>query len=1157
MKFNDIPVDTLGIRVKITDFSSQPLSEQPVFDVTDSPTRPGKFEIRLKDSVIFVKPVVEEDTRRLNNELAAGRPMLSRLANIAPDESIELQIKFFTGEFYGNVEIGVDDYVERRIENIEHYKHTGQSLYRYLENDCCYTHGDETFFFLIAGHAIDNELKQKDAKVPPEKPAEKQDIEASQSIPENHVPKTEETFMNSLCIIGDNIRFIATETKITEPAVKSIYITTRLTKNIHKNDRALRLAKGKLKFIDWTNAGQIDDEFKAQFSNFIKEKGSYLKKWDDIGDMEGDFMLDDARAVGVIKYNNVMYNRDEKQSVSVSITDIFPEEKKESAFEALESDDVEHVEYVEKVPDYINNQDLKFTEFVKNIEKEDEKEEKKSVKSYKVLEYNKDIKTLTLYDPESAKLGIETDIPAHGMLILSLAGDIAQIKRRMKAREKIITFRAACPHLGMIIEENGSLRPARKLSNITPVSGFVKNKVFGKYEPTDYQKKAIEIALNTPDIALIQGPPGTGKTTIIAAILERLNELADKHNKNIKGQVLLTAYQHDAVENMISRWLNGIPIPKYGKRSDSNEDGYDAFKNNLMKWRETIIKELSAKDLNIDDMTKEEEIKNLCLQYIIGPTRTLAANLAKKIASLDVSILGPDILRRAENIANRFHQEETLNNESDTLLNIVRCLRVKPESFADDGPARAAEILEELNNNIEIINIIDENELGLLDKASLWFDNGKTPPFLKDLEILKNKLLTLFTAAPVYRIEKQNNEILELAQEAINKIKENGISAKDKRSAALFEFMTELKINPDGMINAVSDYSFAFAATCQQSVNRLMQKQKGILSKNDDDNKLEYDYVIVDEAARVSPRDLMITMVQGKRIILVGDHRQLPHMIEQRIARQMDKEEGDAEKTENDWLKESMFEYLFTDRIHKLEQTDNITRHFTLKEQYRMHPLLGNFISDNFYDMSEKFISGKKPDSEDFIHNLPGTNDKHAVWLEVPAYKGNHDWEGTSMYRPAEAEAIVKKLTEWMKSNQGEPLTFGVISFYKKQADYINKLIKSKLAGIEYDEKKLLVGTVDSFQGREFDVVFLSMVRTLRENRIPDDGNKDLKIQERKVFGHLCLSNRLNVSMSRQKRLLVVAGDSGLLKHDLAKKSVPGLYNFYKLCQNEGMVLPC
>jgi superfamily I DNA and/or RNA helicase len=79
------------------------------------------------------------------------------------------------------------------------------------------------------------------------------------------------------------------------------------------------------------------------------------------------------------------------------------------------------------------------------------------------------------------------------------------------------------------------------------------------------------------------------------------------------------------------------------------------------------------------------------------------------------------------------------------------------------------------------------------------------------------------------------------------------------------------------------------------------------------------------------------------------------------------------------------------------------------------------------------------------------------------------------------------------------------------------------------------------------------MVRTLPQNwKVKDD---DREKQARSLFGHLCLYNRLNVSMSRQKKLLVVVGDSSLLKSDLAVDFVPGLVDFLKLCQEQGAVL--
>ncbi|HIB83313.1 MAG TPA: AAA family ATPase, partial [Chromatiaceae bacterium] len=136
-----------------------------------------------------------------------------------------------------------------------------------------------------------------------------------------------------------------------------------------------------------------------------------------------------------------------------------------------------------------------------------------------------------------------------------------------------------------------------------------------------------------------------------------------------------------------------------------------------------------------------------------------------------------------------------------------------------------------------------------------------------------------------------------------------------------------------------------------------------------------------------------------------------------------------------------------------------------------------------------------------------------------------------------------------MASEAGQDLTFGVISFYKAQANQIRK----QIGELTDDPRRLRIGTVDSFQGMEFDVVFLSMVRTTRQKRKKRDG--DRQKQAYGLFGHLCLSNRLNVSMSRQKKLLVVVGDSTLLQDDLAPDFIPGLVDFFKLCQESGVVL--
>ena len=117
--------------------------------------------------------------------------------------------------------------------------------------------------------------------------------------------------------------------------------------------------------------------------------------------------------------------------------------------------------------------------------------------------------------------------------------------------------------------------------------------------------------------------------------------------------------------------------------------------------------------------------------------------------------------------------------------------------------------------------------------------------------------------------------------------------------------------------------------------------------------------VIVDEAARSNPLDLLIPMACAKwRIVLVGDHRQLPHLLEPDVEREI-RRVGPQEETRTA-LRQSLFEKLFIE-LREREKTDGVRRTVTLDTQYRMHPLLGQFVSEQFYvPHGEGFGSGPR-----------------------------------------------------------------------------------------------------------------------------------------------------------------------------------------------------
>lgn len=1112
MRFAEIPGVRFRLRVGSGGLESlatllDPKTSSRAVAAIDPAPLPGEFELHLSDRLLPVRAIDIDAAMDFNSELTLGRALLAQLANPAPDDSVDLEVAFFVGSELkmGDVEIGIDEYVARRVRDVERGR--VRNLASWMQSQFAYEADGIGYYFLSAGPIIEDTLSEVSS------------IDAT----EGTEPRLESTAKNSFLLHGSSVRAVATATPL--PDGRVIHVASRLTKAASEPEHHVRLGKGRLTFGDWTQTSQVQILAQAQLSLLTQDESSYLRKWDEFGDLEGELLLKQARAFGAVRYAEPLENRDGTTTVQiVDATD--------DALAALYGRSIESVDIVDQEPSYLVNPSLTFAEFSRSLAEDVDRDDRGPRSQdasrgtrLKVVRFDNETRSVTL-DGAS--------VAPSGTLILSLQGEVAQIRRRHSARKAILEGRSANPQLGLMIEENGEITSLRSPQKVAPLTAFVRGKVF-RDAPTVMQEKAIEVALNTPDIALIQGPPGTGKTTVIAAILERLNEEAAAAGKSLSGRVLLTGFQHDAVENMIDRLsLNAIPVPKFGRRSGSLDDA-NSFERRLELWSGDIAQRLREMNPQLADVEHEAEVRDQYVQYLQAPSRRLALSLVQDIAKLEIAILGEDLARQTTRLLHRLETEEIAADPASKQLDSARRIRLRPESFADDGPSRAEEAL------IDLETWLKPSEARALDKASLWDQACGVPPFLDVLAVAKRSLLQRLTEPPVFRVEKQSDEVVGLAARALARIRQRGHSTTDRKTAALAEFLAELENNPRGMVDSVAQFSYAYAATVQQSVNKDMQLRKGV--SRGAAQQLEYDYVIIDEAARVSPRDLMIPMSQGKRIVLVGDHRQLPHIIDEEVARSMDA--GEASANELDWLKQSMFEYLFAERLKALEAADGIQRRVTLDKQFRMHPVLGDLISRNFYerfDRGEQFGSGLP--ASYFAHSLPGTDGRPAAWLDVPVKSGTARRNGTSWTRQAESDRIVSQLRDWIESPEGASLTYGVISFYKKQADLIRNQLRQQLGALVDDKHRIRVGTVDSFQGMEFDVVFLSVVRTV-PREWTQRGTEEAAA--RGLFGHLGLYNRLNVSMSRQKRLLVAVGDAGLVQHPLADTYIPGLVDLYRL----------
>lgn len=256
-----------------------------------------------------------------------------------------------------------------------------------------------------------------------------------------------------------------------------------------------------------------------------------------------------------------------------------------------------------------------------------------------------------------------------------------------------------------------------------------------------------------------------------------------------------------------------------------------------------------------------------------------------------------------------------------------------------------------------------------------------------------------------------------------------------------------------------------------------------------------FNWVIVDEAGRATPSEILIALVRAERSILVGDHKQLPPVIEHGLLKKA-RGRDDIDVT---WLDKSLFEYLFDHLDDELKTV--------LKIQYRMHPHIAKLISSCFYDR----ILETGVESDKRLHNWEKWPTS-VVWYSTSQLNNRVEeiGENGSKYNLCEIKIIEDQLLELEQDlrRRKQKKYVGVIAGYIAQTEQLERKLDSQ------DKKKwqsieLEINTVDAFQGREQDIVFYSVVRSNRERKI----------------GFLDDVRRLNVALSRARELLFIVGD--------------------------------
>ncbi|MEH1822001.1 MAG: translation initiation factor IF-2 N-terminal domain-containing protein [Nostoc sp.] len=274
-----------------------------------------------------------------------------------------------------------------------------------------------------------------------------------------------------------------------------------------------------------------------------------------------------------------------------------------------------------------------------------------------------------------------------------------------------------------------------------------------------------------------------------------------------------------------------------------------------------------------------------------------------------------------------------------------------------------------------------------------------------------------------------------------------------------------------------------------------------------------FDVVIIDEVSKCTPPELLIPALKGKKLVMVGDHRQLPPMLDTSTLEEVAQTIGNT-RDELQFLEESLFKSQFESADESIKQM--------LTTQYRMHPFIMGAINQ-FYD--GKLESGiLEPDTKR-AHHLAGEiiqESQHLIWVKTPIENQFLEQRnGTSYFNTPEIDAIECLCQQFentwaSKVANGEPKKeIAVITFYGAQLRKIDERLQSEL----FPSLEIRTGTVDRFQGMERPVVIVSMVRNNSKGDV----------------GFAKKPERVNVAFSRAQELLIIVGCHNLFTHQAGK----------------------
>ncbi|MFB9854969.1 AAA domain-containing protein [Micromonospora andamanensis] len=630
------------------------------------------------------------------------------------------------------------------------------------------------------------------------------------------------------------------------------------------------------------------------------------------------------------------------------------------------------------------------------------------------------------------------------------------------------------------------------------------------------QLHAFRTALTVPDLLLVLGPPGTGKTRTITEIAAGCAE---------RGQrVLVTSHTNRAVDNVLERLPPDVRAVRVG-----NEDTMTAQARGFMvetqveALRQEILAATAGTASRLATFTGTDDQAGRWLGYLAARlaeaqganrdvqfrTAELAAAVERAIAPFAAQLAAADQRAREsrESVVPLAERHRHHERQAETARR--RAASGVPAFFfrwlADRRERHLAAISEQLNAARTAMRLAEESYAAVRARADALV---AADPGVRAITSARDGASKMYEKAlgEATRAVEAAREVLRPAVAVPGGVPDDlagwtrlyeelmsAAALARNRAGLLAQWREQVAVAEQDLHRELVRYADVVAATCIGTATTTLLAE------------LEFDVAIVDEAGQISTPNLLVPLVRARRAVLVGDHNQLPPFLDDEVRSWADSIASDrppeVATLVADVLRRSAFERLYP----RLADTNRVM----LRVQRRMPAELAQFVSNTFYrGLLETDHPGGPPDP---VFSAPlamiDTSDQPATRRREQPDRSVDGLGRPGYVNELEARLIVQLLGR----NATRYADWAVIVPYRAQAELITQLLRRELGDAGVADN---VGTVDSFQGGERDLIVYGFTRSNHGGQI----------------GFLTELRRLNVAITRPRRQLVLVGDTTTLR---------------------------